>query len=217
MDEQLFELADKLRELREEKDSQNAILKDINADIDTAEYALTEAMAKAECPSFTRKDKQFIMTTTTRWLAAKDRKEALYSALKANDYDHLDSEIEETEREIKRISGLRQSVYDYEDYAAKLLTVSAYQFAVEKYNADSEKLKARLEIAKQGKADYSQKSTPSNKWLAAFLRFMDEKELTAEMAKALIERVEVSDKNRVTIFFKFRDEYAEISRFAEAA
>ncbi|GHV35030.1 hypothetical protein FACS18949_12190 [Clostridia bacterium] len=89
MDEQLFELADKLRELREEKDTQSAILKDINADIDAAEYALTEAMAKAECPSFTRKDKQFIMTTTTRWSAAKDRKEALYAALKANGYRNI--------------------------------------------------------------------------------------------------------------------------------
>jgi DNA invertase Pin-like site-specific DNA recombinase len=127
----------------------------------------------------------------------------------------FDAEIEDAEREIKRIAGLRQSVY--EDYAAKLLTVSEYQFAVEKYNADAEKLKSRLESARQDKAEYSQKSTPSNKWLAAFLRFMDAKELTADMAKALIEKVEVSDRNRVTIFFKFRDEYAEICKYAEAA
>ena len=89
MDETLFKLADKLRDLREEKDAQTAILKDINADIDHVEYELTEAMAKAECPSFTRSGKQFIMTTTTRWSAETDRKEDLYAALKENGYDHL--------------------------------------------------------------------------------------------------------------------------------
>jgi len=88
MDE-LFALADRLRELREEKDAQTAILKDINADIDAVEYKLTEAMAKAECPNFTRNGKQYIMTPTTRWSPEPDRKEELYAALKENGYDHL--------------------------------------------------------------------------------------------------------------------------------
>ena len=86
---ELFTLADKLRELREEKDAQNAILKDINNDISTIEYKLTEAMAQAECPNFTRNGKQFIMTSTTRWSPETERKEELYAALKENGYDHL--------------------------------------------------------------------------------------------------------------------------------
>jgi len=85
----LFILADKLRELREEKDAQAAILKDINADIDEAEYKLSEAMATAECSNFTRGEKQFILTTTTRWSAETERKDELYSVLKRNGYDHL--------------------------------------------------------------------------------------------------------------------------------
>ena len=89
MDQTLFTLADKLRDLREEKDAQTAILKDINTDIDRVEYELTEAMAKAECPNFTHNGKQFIMTTTTRWSAETDRKEELYAALRENGYDHL--------------------------------------------------------------------------------------------------------------------------------
>jgi len=87
--ENLFILADKLRELREEKDMQTAILKDINAEIDAADYKLSEAMAEAECPNFTRGDKQFILTTTTRWSPEAERKEELYAVLKENGYDHL--------------------------------------------------------------------------------------------------------------------------------
>jgi len=85
----LFNLADKLRELREEKDAQTAILKDINSEIDAAEYKLSEAMANAECPNFTRNGHQFILTATTRWSAETERKAELYAALKENGYDHL--------------------------------------------------------------------------------------------------------------------------------
>jgi len=124
----------------------------------------------------------------------------------------FDTEIGECEREIKRIAGLRQSVY--EDYAAKLLTLSEYQFATEKYAADTEKLKARLEAAQQGKKEYSQNSTPANKWLAAFMRFMNSKELNYDIAHALIERVVVSDRDKVEVIFKFRDEYAAICEYS---
>ncbi|GHU87726.1 resolvase [Clostridia bacterium] len=127
----------------------------------------------------------------------------------------FDADIEECERELKRIIGLRQGVY--EDYAAKILTVSEYRFATEKYNADTTKLQARLDAARADRAAYTQNSTPTNKWLAAFSRFRDAHELTAEMAQALVERVEVSDYNKVHIIFKFRDEYAAISEYAEVA
>jgi DNA invertase Pin-like site-specific DNA recombinase len=125
----------------------------------------------------------------------------------------FDADIEGTERELKRLSLLKQAVY--EDYAAKLLTVSEYQFATEKYNADTDKQQARLESAKREKMEYTQSSTPTNKWLAAFTRFTGAKEFTAEMAQALIERVEVSERNKVHITFKFRDEYAAIQNYAE--
>jgi hypothetical protein len=49
-------------------------------------------------------------------------------------------------------------------YAAKLLTVSEYQYATEKYNADTEKQQARLEAAKREKAECTEKFTPVNKW-----------------------------------------------------
>ena len=85
----LFILADKLRGLREEKDVQAAVLKEIGDEIKAAEYKLSEAMAEAECPNFTRGDKQFILTATTRWSPETERKEELYAALKEHGYDHL--------------------------------------------------------------------------------------------------------------------------------
>jgi len=87
--QQLFTLADKLRSLRDEKADLSAKLKDVNAGIEIAERELSDAMTEAECPNFTRGDRQFIMTTTVRWSAEKDRKEELYEALKEQGYEHL--------------------------------------------------------------------------------------------------------------------------------
>jgi hypothetical protein len=64
------------------------------------------------------------------------------------------------------------------------------------------------------KSEYTHKTTPSNKWLTTVSRFMDAKELTSEMAHALIERVEISNYDNVAITFKFRNEYAEVSKWA---
>jgi hypothetical protein len=85
----MFELADKLRGLREQKDYYTAMLKEVNAEIENVERELSDAMANAECTNFTRGDKQFILTATTRWSAELERKEDLYAALKREGYGHL--------------------------------------------------------------------------------------------------------------------------------
>ncbi len=86
---ELLILASKLRALREEKDVQTAILKDVNSDIKSVENELADAMANAECPNFTHGGKQFILTSTTRWSPETDRKDELYSALREQGYEHL--------------------------------------------------------------------------------------------------------------------------------
>jgi DNA invertase Pin-like site-specific DNA recombinase len=125
----------------------------------------------------------------------------------------FDAEIENVTQEIKRIAMLKKAVF--EDYATKLLTADEYQYAVAKYDTDTDRLKHRLSSAKAEKAEYAASSTPINKWLAAFSRFMDDKELSHDMAKSLIQRIEISDRNKVTIVFKFRDEFMAIKKYVE--
>lgn len=115
-----------------------------------------------------------------------------------------DLELDEINKELRRVSSLRQAIY--EDYAAKLLTASEYQYATEKYNADIETQNKKLDAVKAEKAEYSKYTEQTNKWLATFERFMNEKALNREMVQALVERVEVSDLNKVSVSFKFRDE-----------
>ena len=85
----MFELADRLRELREEKAAAELRLKELSAEIDEVDYRLSELMAETETQTFTRQGLMFCLTTKTRASAMAGRKEELFSALRAEGYGDL--------------------------------------------------------------------------------------------------------------------------------
>ncbi|MCL2301537.1 MAG: hypothetical protein FWC27_15460 [Firmicutes bacterium] len=89
MDNELFALADRLRELREEKDDAERVVKDITADIDATEQRLAEAMVDSETQNFTRAGRMFCLTIKTRASAVAGQKDDLYDALKQNGFGDL--------------------------------------------------------------------------------------------------------------------------------
>jgi hypothetical protein len=89
MDHELFTLADKLRELRDEKADMERVVKDIAADIDATEQQLAEAMVNSETQNFTRAGRMFCLTVKTRASAVAGQKDDLYAALKENGFGEL--------------------------------------------------------------------------------------------------------------------------------
>lgn len=87
--EKMFELADTLRALRDEKAEAEQRLKEINAAIDEADYRLSELMAETETQNFTRAGMMFCLTTKTRASATAGRKEELFSALRGAGFGDL--------------------------------------------------------------------------------------------------------------------------------
>jgi predicted nuclease with TOPRIM domain len=57
----MFELADRLKELREAKKAVEEELKSINAEIDEVEYRLSELMISSETQNFTRAGTMFCL------------------------------------------------------------------------------------------------------------------------------------------------------------
>lgn len=121
---------------------------------------------------------------------------------------NLEQEAVDLDARLRRISGLRRSVY--EDYVGGLLTEEEYRFAMGKYDADTLDLQRQLEEINRLREHHRQSFTPANKWLAAFQRFEIEEELTTEMVRALIERIEVTSDNRITVVCKYMDEQAAL-------
>ena len=89
MQNDLFELADQVRELRDEKDDAERTVKEISAELEAAETALAEAMLNSETQNFTRAGRMFCLTTKTRASAIAGQKEELFAALKDNGYGEL--------------------------------------------------------------------------------------------------------------------------------
>ena len=87
--EKMFELADRLKILRDEKKEAEQSLKDLNAEIDRVDYELSQLMVNSETQNFTRSGVMFCLTTATRASAAAEQKDELYGALRAAGYGNL--------------------------------------------------------------------------------------------------------------------------------
>jgi len=87
--DELFALADQLRELKETKKYAEQELKEITAEIERVDAALAELMVTSETQNFTRSGTTFCLTSTTRASAAAGRKEELFTALRSAGFGDL--------------------------------------------------------------------------------------------------------------------------------
>lgn len=90
--EEMFELADRLRALREDKQSAEQQVKAITDEIDEVNYRLSEMMAETETQNFTRSGIMFYLISKTMASATAARKDELYAALKREGYGEMITE-----------------------------------------------------------------------------------------------------------------------------
>ena len=88
----IFELADKLKELRDKKQHLAEETKKNNAEIEETEYKLSLEMASSETQSFNRSGTLFYLCTKLYASAVKENKAELYEALKNEGYGSLITE-----------------------------------------------------------------------------------------------------------------------------
>ena len=86
---ELFVLADQLRELKETKKYAEQELKEITEEIERVDAALAEQMIANETQNFTRNGTMFCLTSTTRASAAAGRKDELFEALREAGFGDL--------------------------------------------------------------------------------------------------------------------------------
>lgn len=85
----MFELADHLKALRDEKKSAEDFVKELNAKIEEADYQLCQMMAESETQNFTHAGVMFSLTTKTRASAKANVKDELFSALRREGFGDL--------------------------------------------------------------------------------------------------------------------------------
>lgn len=85
----MYDLAERLKRLREEKKEAEQRVKDITAAADEVERQLVSIMTDTETQNFTRAGTMFSLTHKTRASAVAYRKDELYAALKSEGYGDL--------------------------------------------------------------------------------------------------------------------------------
>ena len=85
----LFALADELRELRETKKRLEDELKAVGLEIDRVDTSLAQRMSDTETQNFTRNGTMFCLTSTTRASATAGHKDELFEALRTAGYGDL--------------------------------------------------------------------------------------------------------------------------------
>ena len=85
----MFELADRLKMLKEEKKQKELELRNISDTLFEVEAALAEFMTLNETPNFTHGGTSFSLKTSLKASAVSGKKEELYSSLKNAGYGDL--------------------------------------------------------------------------------------------------------------------------------
>lgn len=89
MEDVMFELADRLKYLRDQKKQKELELRNINDIIFEVDAALSELMLIKETQNFTRNGTTFCLTTSTKASAVAGMKDELYSRLREKGFKDL--------------------------------------------------------------------------------------------------------------------------------
>lgn len=85
----MFELAERLKTLKQKKKQKEIELRDISDELSQTEEVLAEFMTMNETPNFTHGDTSFSLRTSLKASAVSGKKEELYSSLKNAGYGDL--------------------------------------------------------------------------------------------------------------------------------
>ncbi len=126
----------------------------------------------------------------------------------------LEREVAAAAQELKRAEALYEGLYPM--YAVdRALTEHEYVQMRQEYRARMERAEKAIEDIEKKKKERAA-LMEENPWLHACAPFSRETGITEEMAHALIERVEVSADNSVSIRLRWQDEYKMLADFLES-
>lgn len=87
--QEIFEMADKLKTAKDRKKELDAQVKEVNAEIESLDLALSDAMAEAELDRFSRNGSTFYLNTRLFASPAAGRKDDLMQVLKDQGYGSI--------------------------------------------------------------------------------------------------------------------------------
>lgn len=116
-------------------------------------------------------------------------------------------QLESIQKRLEKIERFKRKTYD--NYMEELISKEEYIRYVSEYEAEIKELQNQRSVITD-RVDLQQKSDERHdEWAEAFKDYMNVKTLTRDMVLELIERIEVYEDGSITIYYKFRNPYAD--------
>lgn len=124
--------------------------------------------------------------------------------------ENIQKQIDIAEREILKQKVLKRSVY--EDWKLGNVTEKDYQKYIQSYN---NKVIEKTELLKNLKEQIKEitEKTANNDWIENFKKYQKIKGLTPEIIDSLIDTIYVHEDNKITIQFRYENEYKKAIDF----
>lgn len=116
-------------------------------------------------------------------------------------------QLESIQKRLEKIERFKRKTYD--NYMEELISKEEYIRYVSEYEEEIKELQNQRSVITD-RVDLQQKSDERHdEWAEAFKDYMNVKTLTRDMVLELIERIEVYEDGSITIYYKFRNPYAD--------
>ena len=117
------------------------------------------------------------------------------------------------QNDISKISNFKRTLY--EDWKNEDITREEYLQYKHKYEDDIERLKINIERLENEKKKYENQKVSSNEWIEKFKQQKNITELSRDIIMELIECIYVHENDKITIKFKFEDEFKRCLEYIE--
>lgn len=104
----------------------------------------------------------------------------------------------------------------YENLVEGLLEEEDYQFAKKQYENEYQRLQIALDEARQAKDSFDKVIALDTDWIQAVKGLGDMDELSADVVKAMVDRVSIFEGKRVQIDLRYQDKAAEVAAIVDA-
>ena len=127
--------------------------------------------------------------------------------------EKIENMIIAKQNDISKISNFKRTLY--EDWKNEDITREEYLEYKHKYENDIERLKLNIERLENEKKKYENQKVSSNEWIEKFKRQKNITELSRDIIMELIECIYVHENEKITIKFKFEDEFKRCLEYIE--
>lgn len=139
-------------------------------------------------------------------------KELDYKKHRRNQADSIDKRLVQMKKELDGIEQIKLGLYT--DLKQGVIMQDEYISLKSGYGQKTATLTGQIALLQEERQNLDHKDSLQSEWMTRFRQYGQIESLNRSLVTELIERIDVHEGRRITIHFKFEDEFAKVKAFA---